>query len=185
VRLRTTLILLLILPLACKRAEKTADVPKAESAATAATSTSTVVDVGSMMPAYTAASLDGTTFDVAAERGNVMLINLWATWCGPCRFEIPELQKLHDENASRRFKVVGVSVDEGERKVVQDFVTEQKMTYPVVHDPDGKLAVLFDTSILPTSVIVDRTGKVVWKHLGIVRATDAEMLKALDAALKM
>ena len=177
--LRTTLILLLMLPVACGRSEKTAEVKKP------AATTATVVDVGSMMPAYTAASLDGTTFDVSAEKGNVMLINLWATWCGPCRFEIPELQKLHDANASRRFKVVGVSVDEGEPKVVQEFVAEQKMTYPVVHDPEGKLAVLFDTSILPTSVIVDRTGKVVWKHLGIVSSTDAKMLEALDTALKM
>jgi cytochrome c biogenesis protein CcmG, thiol:disulfide interchange protein DsbE len=176
---------MLMLPVACRQVEKNAVTNKSAPTTTAAASTSTVVDVGAMMPAYTAASLDGTTFDVTTERGNVMLINLWATWCGPCRFEIPELQKLHDANASRRFKVIGVSVDEGERKVVQEFVDEQKMTYPVVLDPAGKLAVLFDTSILPTSVIVDRTGKVVWKHLGIVRSTDAEMLKALETALKM
>jgi cytochrome c biogenesis protein CcmG, thiol:disulfide interchange protein DsbE len=178
------LLLLLVLPIACGKNEQRTEGEKTPAAAATA-ATSTVVDVGTMMPAYSAASLDGTTFDVAAERGNVMLINLWATWCGPCRFEIPELQKLHDEHGSRRFKVVGVSVDEGAPKIVQEFVDQQKMTYPVVHDPEGKLAVLLDTTILPTSVIVDRTGKVVWKHLGIVRATDAEMLKALETALKM
>lgn len=142
------------------------------------------VDTGSKMPAYTAVSLDGSKFDMAAEHGNVVMLNLWATWCGPCRYEIPELQKLHDQYAPKGFKVVGVSVDEGDAKIVREFVAEQKMTYPVVHDPDGKLAVMFDASILPTTILVDRAGTIVWKHIGIVSGTDEEMLEALRAAIE-
>ncbi len=162
--------------------------PAAGSSAKPAAQTSTAeesktVDVGSQMPAYAAPYLDGKTFDIKEQRGKVVFLNLWATWCGPCRFEIPELQKLHDSHAARGFAVVGVSVDEGDVKVVSDFVAEQKMTYPVVHDVAGNLAVLLDTSILPTSLIVDRKGRVVWKKLGIVTSTDAEMVRAIEKAL--
>lgn len=146
--------------------------------------TATTAEVGALMPAYSAKLLDGSTFDIAKEKGNVVLLNLWATWCGPCRYEIPELEKLHHEHAQRRFKVVGVSVDEGGEQVVKEFVAEQKMTYPIVLDPEGRLATLFDSTVLPTSVIVDRTGKVVWKKFGTVTTSDREMVRALEQALK-
>lgn len=138
------------------------------------------------MPPYEARHLDGRPFSIAAERGNVLFLNLWATWCGPCRYEIPELQKLHERYVGERFKVVGVSVDEGDAApaAVKEFVAQQKMTYPVVLDPEGKLGGLFNTTVLPTSAIVDRAGKVVWMHFGLVTASDQEMLAALQKALQ-
>ena len=142
------------------------------------------VEVGAMMPSYAAEMLDGSTFDIAQERGNVVFLNLWANWCGTCRYEIPELEKLHKEHAPQRFKVVGVSVDEGGDQVVRDFVAEEKVSYPIVLDPQSKLAVILDTVILPTSVIVDRSGKVVWKKLGVVSTRDEEMIRALEQALR-
>ena len=142
--------------------------------------------VGSVMPAYTAKRLDGSTFDIQAERGNVLFLNLWATWCGPCRFEIPELQKLHERYAGQGLKMIGVSVDEGQDAAneIKAFAAEQKMTYPIVLDPDAKLANMFQTTVLPTSAIVDRTGKIVWKHFGIVSVSDQKMIEALQKALK-
>lgn len=136
------------------------------------------------MPSYQTAMLDGTKFDIAAEKGNVVFLNVWATWCGPCRYEIPELQAMHGRFAGRGFKVVGVSVDEGEPGPVQSFVTEQKVTYPIAHDPDGKIATLLQTSVLPTSVLVDRNGKIVWKKYGLVEAGDESLAKAIEASLK-
>ena len=144
---------------------------------------SRTVEVGKLAPSYTASWLDGSTFDLAAERGNVVMLNLWATWCGPCRYEIPELDRLHARYSSRRFKVIGVSVDEGPVEEVRKFVADQKMTYPVALDPQGRLAMLFETTVLPTTAIIDRTGKVVWKSAGIVDVNDTEMLKALESAL--
>ena len=95
------------------------------------------------MPAYTAKTLGGAPYDLASEKGSVVLVNVWATWCGPCRFEIPELQKMHDEFGKRGFKVVGVSLDEGGPEGVQEFIKQNQMSYPVVLDPDQKLANLF------------------------------------------
>lgn len=189
--MRTTQIILAFAAtavLACAdRRESAAPAASAQNGATGTAPSAaapSTVQIGSPMPAYSAKLLDGSTFDVARERGNVLFLNLWATWCGPCRYEIPELEKLHNEHVDQRFKVVGVSVDEAGDQVVREFVAEQKMTYPVVLDPDSRLAVLLDTTILPTSVIVDRTGKVIWKKFGVVTSTDAEMLRALEQALK-
>jgi cytochrome c biogenesis protein CcmG, thiol:disulfide interchange protein DsbE len=144
--------------------------------------TATDSAVGSTMPAYKAELLDGKPFDIAAERGNVVFLNLWATWCGPCRQEIPELQKLHNEYAEQGFKVVGVSLDESGKETVQQFVTENSMTYPIALDPEGKLANVFQTTGIPTSVLIDRSGKIVWKKYGLITIDD-ELMSALKKAL--
>src|SRR5262249_17263539 len=98
----------LILLLACSRGEQTTAAPAAPTAKTAAVGT----EVGNRMPAYQSTYLDGTAFDVAAQKDSVVLLNAWATWCGPCRFETPELERLHQKYSARGFKVVGVSVDD-------------------------------------------------------------------------
>jgi cytochrome c biogenesis protein CcmG, thiol:disulfide interchange protein DsbE len=149
--------------------------------ATPATSTGT--EVGSAMPAYSAELLDGKTFDVANEKGHVVFLNLWATWCGPCRFEIPELEKMHTKYASKGFKVVGVSLDEGGKEQVQQFISSNNMTYPVALDPEGKLASLFQTTVIPTSVLIDRKGKIVWKKFGALTGPDDSLDRAMQTAL--
>ena len=140
-------------------------------------------DVGQAMPPYTTQLLDGKKFDIAAERGNVVFLNLWATWCGPCRFEIPELQSLHQRYASRGFKVVGISLDDTGAGGVKQFVSQHSMTYPIAYDPDGKIATIFQSSVLPTSVIVDRSGRIVWKKFGAVSMDDPTLNEALTKAL--
>jgi cytochrome c-type biogenesis protein len=146
--------------------------------------TSTVATVGAQMPEYSATSLDGTPFRLASRRGEVVFLNLWATWCGPCRFEIPELEKLHARYRDRGFSVIGVSVDEGGADVVRAFLKETPIGYPIVLDPEGRLATLLDTTTLPTSAIIDRSGKVVWKEAGVVSPTDAALVEALEKALR-
>lgn len=143
--------------------------------------------IGDAMPDFEAVYLDGKKFTVGDQKGKVVLLNLWATWCGPCRFEIPELIKLQNAHKSDRFDVIGVSVDDATeekgKKEVADFVGEKKINYPIVLDPDGKLAEILRTSVIPTSVLVDRKGRVVWYHVGIVRADEPALQAALKAAL--
>ena len=175
----------------CKRGEKKVDTEThgygtsktAEQPAPAPAVTATGTEVGAAMPEYSAMFLDGSKFELEGRRGRVVLLNLWATWCGPCRFEIPELQALHDRYASKNFEVVGVSVDESGIESVRDFVKEHEMTYPIVLDAEGKLVNVFQTSILPTSVVIDRNGKIVWKKLGAIMPNDEELKKAIEAAL--
>ncbi|HEX6085658.1 MAG TPA: TlpA disulfide reductase family protein [Thermoanaerobaculia bacterium] len=145
--------------------------------------TATGTEPGAAMPEYSAMNLDGTKYELASHRGKVVLLNLWATWCGPCRYEIPELQRLHDEHAKKGFAVVGVSVDESGIESVRQFVTENRMTYPVVLDPQGKLANVMETSVLPTSVLIGRDGKIVWKKVGAILENDEELKSAIEKAL--
>jgi thiol-disulfide isomerase/thioredoxin len=151
------------------------------SAAPAATATG--IDVGSRLPEYSAMWLDGSKFALESRRDKVVLVNIWATWCGPCVFEIPELQALHDKYAPRKFEVIGVSVDESGVEAVKQFAQEHKMTYPVVIDPDGNLANMLQTNALPTTVLLGRDGKILWKHLGQIRNNDPELAKAIETAL--
>jgi thiol-disulfide isomerase/thioredoxin len=186
-------VLIALAALACRGAERAAPSSPAKPAtATKQTQTQTQpppepasasANVGDAMPAYTAKTLGGAPYDLASEKGSVVLVNVWATWCGPCRFEIPELQKMHDEFGKRGFKVVGISVDEGEAKEVQQFATDQKMTYPVVLDPEGRIANVLATTVLPTSVLLDRHGKIVWREVGAIPAGEPSLKKALAAAL--
>lgn len=182
--MRRTIVLVTIAVLACHKAE-TPSRPGSRGKATTTTAATenASANAGDVMPPYAAKLLDGAPFDLAAEKGNVVLVNVWATWCGPCRYEIPELQKLHDQYGKRGFKVVGVSVDEGDAADVKQFVAEQKMTYPVALDPDGRIANLLQTMVLPTSVLVDRGGKIVWRQVGALPPGDAKLTAAIDAAL--
>jgi peroxiredoxin len=192
--LRIAILITLVTSLSCKRKSETAasnsglayDTAGKASVAEKSNETSpaqTGTEVGSLMPEYSATWLDGSKFELAAQRKNVVLLNLWATWCGPCRFEIPELQRMHNELGPKGFEVIGVSVDEGGVEMVKQFVTEQKMTYPIVLDPEGKLANLFQTSVLPTTALIDRSGKIVWKHYGLIEANDATLKQAIEKAL--
>ena len=172
---------LAVLLAACKEREQTVDAAKPRKTKAAATTTGT--DVGSRMPDYSASWLDGSKFEMASTRDKVVLLNVWATWCGPCRYEIPELQAIHQKYSAKGFEVVGVSVDESGVEAVKQFVAEQKMTYPVVLDPAGTITSIFEISVLPTSVLVDREGRIVWKRPGLITPNDQELAAAIEKAL--
>ncbi|HEX8411714.1 MAG TPA: TlpA disulfide reductase family protein [Thermoanaerobaculia bacterium] len=180
------LLVLVIAVAGCKRDEKKThadDDGKRGAAAGTPAQTATGIEPGLIMPAYEAVNLDGSKFDLASRRKNVVLLNLWATWCGPCRYEIPELQRIHDTYAKRGFEVVGVSVDEGAAELIQQFAAENKMTYPLVHDPDGKIANILEASVLPTSIMIDRDGRIIWKKVGAILENDEELKTAIEKAL--
>jgi len=139
-------------------------------------------EVGDPMPSYAAKLLDGKPFEVAAEKGNVVLLNVWATWCQPCRFETPELQALHEKYSARGFKVVGVSVDEGGGDVeIRKFIEENKISYPIALDPEGRVANVLRTTVLPTSVLIGRDGRIAWRKVGAVMPSETT---AVDAVIE-
>ena len=180
------LLALVVIVAGCKRGEKPAKYGYGEGKSgqkTETAATATGIDVGAAMPEYSAMNLDGSKFDLAGRRGKVVLLNVWATWCGPCIYEIPELQRIHDAYAARGFEVVGVSVDESGIESVKEFVQDKSMRYPVALDPQGKLANLLQTSVLPTSVLVDRGGKIIWKKYGAILENDQELNAAIKKAL--
>lgn len=143
------------------------------------------LDVGDPMRGFEAQNLDGTIFRFTEQfQGRPVLLNLWATWCGPCRAEIPELQRLHEEHSGSGFAVLGVSVDDpGARDEIRAFLEQRNVTYPNVHDPEGKVAEMFNAFAIPTSALVDRSGRIVWKKVGIIRFDDPELKNAMEQAV--
>jgi thiol-disulfide isomerase/thioredoxin len=140
--------------------------------------------VGTAAPPLVGKTLTGEPFELAALRGNVVLVNVWATWCAPCRHELPELVRLHHLHRDRGFAVVGVSVDARRaagalRAMVQEF----ELDYPIVLDPDQKGVEPFGIRGYPTSILVDREGVVRWRRDGIIDVDDSELDAAISAAL--
>lgn len=144
-----------------------------------------VVAVGAVAPAYSATRLDGGPVSLAQLKGKVVLLNVWATWCAPCRDEIPYLQSLYIAHAAKGFEVVGVSVDaRGSEKSVASFRDEFGMTYPIWLDPDERVQTLYLALGVPATYLIDRSGVMRWKHLGTVRASDSTFTRALAASLQ-
>jgi peroxiredoxin len=135
------------------------------------------------------ANLDFTVRDIAGKdlrlsryKGQVVLLNFWATWCVPCKREIPELNALHREYQERGFVVLGVSVD-SEVRAIKPFAREMKMSYPVLIGAGREdLSQAFGPFIgFPTSVLIARDGKVCVRHVGAV--TKAQLERQIAALL--
>src|SRR5688572_17802196 len=139
---------------------------------------------GTPAPALVGKTVDGEPFDLTGLRGQVVLVNVWATWCAPCREELPELRALHDAHASRGFSVVGVSIDRPAAllQVVQ-MADSFALPYPIVFDPENRIADAWSVRGYPTSFLVDRAGNVRWRRDGVIRPRDPELAAQLELAL--
>jgi thiol-disulfide isomerase/thioredoxin len=127
------------------------------------------------VPDFTVKDLEGRTISLASLRGKVTVINFWATWCGPCRAEIPDLVALQDKYRDT-LQIIGVSEDEASPAVVKQFAAAQRVNYPVVMVTPELQKIFPGVSALPTSFILDREARVVQKHVGLLsrETTEAE-----------
>jgi len=117
------------------------------------------VEVDLPAPDLTFTTVDGALVSLSAFQGNVVLVNLWATWCPPCREEMPALQAFYEEHRSNGF--VLVAIDQGETtKEVIPFIEEYHLTFPVWLDPASQAGEAFNTMNLPSSYVIDRTGRI-------------------------
>ena len=108
---------------------------------------------------FSLSALDGKTYTLSGLRGKVVLINFWATWCGPCRKELPDMEKLYKQYAPTGFLVLGISDEEREK--VAPFVQKEGYTFPILLDPGGKVNEAFAVSGVPKSFLFDRKGRLV------------------------
>ena len=135
-------------------------------------------------PHYQAMTLEGDPVALADLEGEVVLLNVWATWCTPCRKEIPELQALHEEHADDGLRVVGVTVDNrGAESDVRRFIEEFGMTYDIWWDPDQTAVSTFEAMGVPLTVLIDEDGRIAWRHLGAFERGDPELMEAVGEAL--
>ena len=122
---------------------------------------------------FSAKDLDGRDVSSAAFHGKVVIVNFWATWCGPCRAEIPDLIALQEKYRDQ-LQIVGVSEDEAPPETVKRFAVEHRMNYPIVMTSDPIRKLFPGVSALPTSFVLDRESRLVQKHVGMLRAATTE-----------
>jgi cytochrome c biogenesis protein CcmG, thiol:disulfide interchange protein DsbE len=98
--------------------------------------------------------------------GSVTLVNIWATWCLPCREEMPSMQKLYDSLNTRGFRIAAISIDEGSPEDVTAFAQKLDLTFDILHDRSGKIEQLYQTTGVPESFLLDRRGILVKRVIG-------------------
>lgn len=140
---------------------------------------------GEMAPDFVLPDLDGKAVHLSGLRGRVVVVNLWATWCPPCREEMPSMQKLYETLAGPDFEMLAVSEDEGGAEVVAPFVRQVGVTFPVLIDPKHQVGERYGVWGYPETFIVDRTGRIAERVIGPrdwASAAQVASLRALMAA---
>ncbi|PKM44421.1 MAG: TlpA family protein disulfide reductase [Gammaproteobacteria bacterium HGW-Gammaproteobacteria-1] len=123
------------------------------------------VTSGSAAPDFVLKSAAGSNVRLSEMRGQVVMINFWASWCGPCRQEMPLLEKLQQRYARLGFVMLGVNVEE-QSQAAQKFLKDVPVSFPILWDTSNSVSRLYAVKAMPTSVIVDRDGKVRYIHPG-------------------
>src|SRR5687767_747683 len=123
---------------------------------------------------FTATDLDGKTISSESLRGKVIIVNFWATWCAPCRAEIPDLVKLQERYRDHLI-IIGVVSEDGPAAMVAKFAAEFKMNYPIVMETPQLTAAFPGIYALPTTFVVGPDLKIMKKHLGQVRPAQIEL----------
>lgn len=143
------------------------------------------LDAGQVPPAFTLKDVGGSDVSLSDFAGKVVVLDLWATWCGPCRQEIPLLVSLYEEFKDRGLVVVGVGLDEGGADVLKPFVEANHMSYPVLVG-DKALGTTYKVTSIPTTYVIGRDGKIASKHMGFSPAVAAalrdEVVKLIEGA---
>jgi peroxiredoxin len=122
--------------------------------------------VGSQAPEFSLTDLSGNAMRLANFKGRVVFLNVWTTWCEPCREEMPSMQSLYTRLRGPDFEMLGVNADQGDRAVVEQFVRDHGITFPVLPDPDLQIADRYGVTGYPETFIIDRNGRVVDHQLG-------------------
>ena len=117
-------------------------------------------------PNFSLTTGDGKKVDLSKLKGKVVVVNFWATWCGPCRSEIPGMLEVYDKYKSKGLEIVGISLDRDGWKVVTPYVEKTKMTYPVVLGNEDLVRAYGGIEAIPTTFIVDKKGNIAEKHIG-------------------
>jgi len=120
---------------------------------------------GGPLSPFALKDLDGAEHRLEDFRGKVLLVNFWATWCGPCRDEMPSIQELREKLKGKPFAVVAINLDEPESRV-RKFLTQWKVDLPVLLDPDRKVAREWNARILPATYIIGPDGRIRYSVVG-------------------
>ncbi|MEO8525676.1 MAG: TlpA disulfide reductase family protein [Caldimonas sp.] len=141
------------------------------------------ISPSSAAPDFTLRTMSGPNLRLAEQRGRVVMVNFWATWCGPCRQEMPQLDRLYQKYKSSGFVLLGVNVDDDVLKAA-DVAGKLGVTFPVLLDTDKAVSRLYDLSTMPSTVLIDRDGKVRYVHRGYLTGYEDNYDRQIRELLK-
>jgi peroxiredoxin len=138
---------------------------------------------GAPAPSFTLAARSGHDVTLAQYHGQVVMINFWASWCGPCRQEMPLLESIYKKYNKLGFTLLGVNV-EPDSKAADDWLRETPVSFPILYDKDSKVSKLYDVAGMPSTVIIDRSGKLRKIHRGYKPGDENEYLDSIRALVR-
>ena len=131
-----------------------------------ATEVATATNQPFVVPDFSLVDAEGSLQHLSTGRGRVVLVNFWATWCPPCLAEMPSLEALYQSYKDRGLEVLAVSSDTQGAQIVLPFVTQNRLSFPVLLDPSGEVTRLYGVASLPTTYVLDREGRLVTVAVG-------------------
>lgn len=137
----------------------------------------------SLAPTFALPSRGGDTVALEKLKGQVVMINFWASWCGPCRTEMPLLDQMYKRYSSLGFTLLGVNV-EPDSKDAEKLLQQVPVSFPVLFDKENKVSKLYEVNAMPSTVFIDRKGNVRYLHRGYKNGDEGEYLNQIRALLK-
>lgn len=133
------------------------------------------IQPGLEMPNFTFPDINGKEVSLSDHRGKVVLVNVWATWCPPCRQEMPSMQSLYEKFKGENFEILAVSIDSEGREAVAPFMRKMNLTFPALLDPGETIRSLYGITGVPESFIIDKQGILVEKIIGPINWATPEV----------
>ncbi len=134
-------------------------------------------------PEFSLANRAGGQISLSGLRGQVVMINFWASWCGPCRQEFPALDQIYTKYKPMGFTLVGINV-ESEMTDAERFLGKTPVSFPILFDPENRVSGSYGVSAMPTTVLVDRQGRVRWQHRAYKPGDEAKYIEQIRAVLR-
>ena len=142
-------------------------------------------DVGYLAPRFTLRNLKGNYESLESYRGQVVVLNFWATWCAPCRVEMPSFEKLYRRYRSEGVSVLAVTLDKNAKPKIKSFVDEHNLSFPVLLDSKSEVERLYPSMTVPFTYVIDRKGRVVARVDGAKNWESEETFEAIEYLLKI
>ncbi len=135
------------------------------------------------IPDFCLEGLNGKRVQLRSLKSNVILLNFWATWCGPCKEEMPSVEALYQHYKERDFVLLTISVDEGSSETTRKFIQKNRYSFPVLLDPGGKTLDLFQIDRIPAMVVIDKKGRILGRAIGSRDWSRPEVFSFIDQVL--
>jgi thiol-disulfide isomerase/thioredoxin len=138
---------------------------------------------GFLAPQFTLSDLRGSLVRLGDFKGKVVLLNFWASWCNPCRREIPSLERLYQMRKNKGFEIVAVNAERASASQIASFAEKYRMSFPILLNPQGDVSNNYWVRAIPTSFLLDKNGVIKWKIVGGREWDDPNVLSRIDQLL--